>query len=590
MGTTRLNGMHGISGADSDSSHSTVRSALWARTNTLSVSSKASSSASSASRPVREGSLRRANVNKESNSLWMIGPISSTASKGKDMSKQDAGIQGTQRDGIHAEGGSERTRKLRQVASENGQDLVSELESNLDEICEFKGQSSRAYLEASEQLIRVYNNMAMQLLQSGSNAQALELLQSAEGLIGEASAHHNLDRLKGLTYNNLGCYFRREGMPMEALKWLRQAHDIEQRMGSDASARSSTYLNLCAVYSLLGKHQDALQCAQQALKYLKIACQQANAPSAPGDNHAMHATGADNMDKASMLAIAYHNIAVEHEYLGHLLDAVHAYRKALEVAEAKCGDKSALAAKIRVALTAAANAAAEQQENMQRRRLGAHAHHELADAEADAHAANLRHMDDESLEDDEDEDADDNDGRHIGQAGRNRAVHARGDPQRDARFAGAGRQQERTRHADRAYSDDEEDAAVQADRVRHGNPERNQRGGREENAEQGRRRPARKDAGGERAHGDGREGAKRPGDGHSRHYVDDGDVRVRGEGHSNNVSAQKAGTAHRPPSTHAHTHAADAELREVSISPRLVLLMFMYVCMCGCSFWFSSTV
>ena len=79
-----------------------------------------------------------------------------------------------------------------------------------------------------------------------------------------------------------------------------QAHDIEERIG-EVSSRGSTFLNLCAVYSLLGKHLNALNCATEALKYLDV---QSRIPEVRGN-------GSERTDRASMLAIAYHNIAVE---------------------------------------------------------------------------------------------------------------------------------------------------------------------------------------------------------------------------------------------------------------------------------------
>ena len=58
------------------------------------------------------------------------------------------------------------------------------------------------------------------------------------------------------------------------------------------------------------------------------------------------------------------------EYIGKMDDAVSSYRKALEVAEAKCGQKSPLAAKIRIALTAAVNASGGRSEQEGRKRDG----------------------------------------------------------------------------------------------------------------------------------------------------------------------------------------------------------------------------
>lgn len=136
---------------------------------------------------------------------------------------------------------------------------------------------------------------------------------------------------------------------MEALKWLRQAHDLEQRAG-DAKTRASTFLNLCAVYSLLGRHVDALQSATHALKLLKTAIQ-SDPDISPGIGMM------EKVDPASMLAIAYHNIAVEQEHLERYTEAYQSYSKALDVAEDKCGSSTPLTSKIRSALANAASAA-----------------------------------------------------------------------------------------------------------------------------------------------------------------------------------------------------------------------------------------
>ena len=139
------------------------------------------------------------------------------------------------------------------------------------------------------------------------------------------------------------------GMAMEALKWLRQAHDLEQRAG-DTKTRASTFLNLCAVYSLLGRHVDALQSATQALKLLK-AVQDSAVDVSKG--HGV----LEKVDPASMLAIAYHNIGVEQEHLERYAEAYQSFTKALDVAEMQCGPQTPLVSKIRTALANATNAA-----------------------------------------------------------------------------------------------------------------------------------------------------------------------------------------------------------------------------------------
>ena len=320
--------------------------------------SRASSASSTSSR--HQSARAGGDSRKKGSDVWMVAPI-----------EPPAGRQGWGENGQaahHGKGGSgggsgrdssinylvrsERLRKLSRLPSEKDRNRLQRLEESLQAAATNGGRSAKPYVDMLERLGRLYNSIAMQYLQQGEHNFALDLLQSAESLISEGGASsQSLESLKGLTYNNLGCYFRREGMPMEALKWLRQAHDIEQRVGQDSS-RSSTFLNLCAVYSLLGKHLEALQCATQALKHLKAVLQQN-----PDASLSATVPGMEKVDTASMLAIAYHNIAVEQEYLARFDEAVGSYRKALEVAETQCGSGSQLAAKIRLALAAADNAA-----------------------------------------------------------------------------------------------------------------------------------------------------------------------------------------------------------------------------------------
>ncbi len=319
-------------------------------------------SVSRASSVSSTNSSRRTDVDsrKKGTDVWMVAPIHAPPT-GRQGWGEDNQADKQSKWGSPSGGGgdgstnyllrSERIRKLSRLPSEKDRNRLQRLEESLQAAAS-GGRSAKPYLDILERLGRLYNSIAMQYLQQGEHSFALILLQSAESLISEGGAGmQSLEPLKGLTYNNLGCYFRREGMPMEALKWLRQAHDIEQRVGQDSS-RSSTFLNLCAVYSLLGKHLEALQCATQALKHLKAVLQRN-----PQASLSATVPGMEKVDTASMLAIAYHNIAVEQEYLSRFDEAVGSYRKALEVAETQCGSSSQLAGKIRLALAAAHNAA-----------------------------------------------------------------------------------------------------------------------------------------------------------------------------------------------------------------------------------------
>jgi len=74
--------------------------------------------------------------------------------------------------------------------------------------------------------------------------------------------------LLGITYNNLGCYYKKRNKPNVALKYLEQALNIEMETEPDNINVAGTHLNLCAILSQVRKHGRALHHAKEALKLL----------------------------------------------------------------------------------------------------------------------------------------------------------------------------------------------------------------------------------------------------------------------------------------------------------------------------------
>ena len=171
--------------------------------------SSASSQPSSTSKLLRVGSSKKASSSrsadvKQGNNLWMIGPAVVASALSGDV-PQTVGTGGL---------AGERIRKLQRIARARDREALVQLEEMLLACTSGRGSSGPSgekYRLAAEKLGREYNVIAMKHLQCGANAVALCLLQGAESVISEVGPSHNLDALKGLTYNNLGCYFRREG-------------------------------------------------------------------------------------------------------------------------------------------------------------------------------------------------------------------------------------------------------------------------------------------------------------------------------------------------------------------------------------------
>lgn len=174
----------------------------------------------------------------------------------------------------------------------------------------------------------------------------LELLKKAEIL-----TERDLPG-RAATYNNLACYYRRQGKLHPALQYLQKALKIESKL-TNVQNPADTHINACAVLSQLGRHASALEHAQNALILL-----QEELLSPPGSDNA----GAPpQADRIAVLAIAYHNIGVEQEFLKRYEQSMLSYRKGVEVAERYLGSKHAICVTLRNSLIAAKKIAAKEE-------------------------------------------------------------------------------------------------------------------------------------------------------------------------------------------------------------------------------------
>ena len=114
------------------------------------------------------------------------------------------------------------------------------------------GLQSADFIRCFTELIEKLNATAMQLVQQRNFESALEILGWCEHMTADRRCGE-FPVLRNLTFNNLGCYFRRLGDLPQALSYLNHAiTDLEATSSMQESAK--TYLNLCAVYSQLGKY------------------------------------------------------------------------------------------------------------------------------------------------------------------------------------------------------------------------------------------------------------------------------------------------------------------------------------------------
>lgn len=164
----------------------------------------------------------------------------------------------------------------------------------------------------------------------------MELLRKAETLTDEG------DKYRAVTYNNFACIFRRTKKLRSALSYLEKALEIEYNYlhFSDESVDeclqvlnpTDIHLNICAILSQMGKHELALQHAMKAL----ILIQDELITKIMDQENGGHEVKKPE-DRLTVLCIAYHNIAVEQEFLKQYQASLNSYAKAAQSAHKYLG-------------------------------------------------------------------------------------------------------------------------------------------------------------------------------------------------------------------------------------------------------------
>ena len=124
-----------------------------------------------------------------------------------------------------------------------------------------------------------------------------------------------------LTLANLAALHMRAGRHTTALRYLREA----EALGAPPAEAAATQLSLCALLSQLGRHKEAEHHAAEA-----VALGEADILELSSRSEGV--TPALLREKASALAVAYNNRAVQREYLGGE-DCLALYEKAVVLAE-----------------------------------------------------------------------------------------------------------------------------------------------------------------------------------------------------------------------------------------------------------------
>lgn len=203
-----------------------------------------------------------------------------------------------------------------------------------------------------ERVVKKYNDLAVACMEGSSLDQSLECLVKAEGLLDEKKGEGEervedtadstqrlvIDRLLSITYNNLGCLYRRMAEPEKALEYLKKALAIEQASNDPkVNELASTHLNLSASYSVLHKDVEALRHGERAILLLQgqlwpgmsfkdgmeVLVGKIGGPAG--------AKSPELMRDAHVLSMAYHNVGTQNERLGRIREAQVSFNRACSI-------------------------------------------------------------------------------------------------------------------------------------------------------------------------------------------------------------------------------------------------------------------
>ena len=173
-------------------------------------------------------------------------------------------------------------------------------------------------VQAAAVAVRLCNELALFCMREASEANQLDA--SYAYLKWALKAPHASPALRAVTLNNAGIYYARTGQPQAALRCLER---VGKQGGVVVEDDVSVHvmLNMTTVLADLGRHDEALEMAQEAVRTLT------------------RAERAGKTTDSSLLSAAYHNLAVQQERLGSSKGHVRSYRAAMLQAR-KSGQKN----------------------------------------------------------------------------------------------------------------------------------------------------------------------------------------------------------------------------------------------------------
>jgi tetratricopeptide (TPR) repeat protein len=209
---------------------------------------------------------------------------------------------------------------------------------------DFYGVKSTSYTSFLKGLAKQVFEGAVRCLEVNEGTQALTALKLLEEmLVSQKHIEPYITEVCEL-YNQLACSYKRQDKLVLTKSYLDKALRLSRDYSQAPIDRASLHLNMCAVLSCLHKHDEAARFGARAVQYAQEELVNLKMVGEAGSTQ-----------KVTLLAVAYHNLAVEEEHLKNYDSALEWYHKAVTFMETH-GDQHMLLEEFRRSAAAAQKA------------------------------------------------------------------------------------------------------------------------------------------------------------------------------------------------------------------------------------------
>lgn len=169
-------------------------------------------------------------------------------------------------------------------------------------------------------LVLTSNSFGVKLIDRKKYPKALEMLGKAENLIAYDGilSHEIVLELKALVQDSYAYYYAKRNKPSAALQYILSASAIQKRR-KDMLNLAKCYLHRAFILQQLDRFGDVMKCMQRVLKMVEEGSLNFNVNTSTKSGTKQEI--GNNPQAVVLVAVTYHNIAVQQIILGHIGDA-----------------------------------------------------------------------------------------------------------------------------------------------------------------------------------------------------------------------------------------------------------------------------